>query len=168
MEFWADKYVGKVWFTDVKEYQGDKMCILLVLHVLNQEIQFEILSSDKKRLQLTSAEWYNEAPKSFIEGASTYGETIHHARDLREFDVPFFKIDGAVQHCGVMIDNYGRFLHQQKTNTAHISRINSPLWDKRFFAGIKKLPDDPKAKIYAPAGEYFISLVAAFSHANEK
>jgi hypothetical protein len=39
---------------------------------------------------------------------------------------------------------------------------------KRFFAGIKKLPDDPKAKIYAPAGEYFTSLVAAFSHANEK
>ncbi len=39
---------------------------------------------------------------------------------------------------------------------------------KRFFAGIKKLPDDPKAKIYAPAGEYFTSSVAALSHATEK
>lgn len=39
---------------------------------------------------------------------------------------------------------------------------------KRFFAGIKKLPDDPKAKVYAPSGEYFISSVAAFSHASEK
>jgi len=39
---------------------------------------------------------------------------------------------------------------------------------KRFFSGIKKLPDDPKAKIYAPSGEYFISIVSAYSHANEK
>ncbi len=39
---------------------------------------------------------------------------------------------------------------------------------KRFFAGIKKLPDDPKAKVYAPAGEYFFSSVAALSHAVEK
>lgn len=39
---------------------------------------------------------------------------------------------------------------------------------KRFFAGIKKLPDDPKAKIYAPAGEYFTSSIAALSHASDK
>ena len=39
---------------------------------------------------------------------------------------------------------------------------------KRFFAGIKKLPDDPEAKVYAPSGEYFTSSVAALSHANEK
>ena len=39
---------------------------------------------------------------------------------------------------------------------------------KRFFAGIKKLPDNPKAKIYAPSGEYFTSSVAAISHAVDK
>ena len=39
---------------------------------------------------------------------------------------------------------------------------------KRFFAGIKKLPDDPTAKIYAPADEYFTSSTAALSHASEK
>lgn len=39
---------------------------------------------------------------------------------------------------------------------------------KRFFAGIKKLPDDPKKKIYAPSGEYFTSSVAALSHCGEK
>jgi len=39
---------------------------------------------------------------------------------------------------------------------------------KRFFSGIKKIPDDPKSKIYAPSGEYFISLNAALSHAVEK
>ena len=39
---------------------------------------------------------------------------------------------------------------------------------KRFFAGVKKLPDDPKAKIYAPSGEYFTSSVAALSYVSEK
>ena len=39
---------------------------------------------------------------------------------------------------------------------------------KRFFAGIKKYPDDPKAKVYAPSGEYFTTSVAAYSHAQEK
>jgi hypothetical protein len=39
---------------------------------------------------------------------------------------------------------------------------------KSFFAGIKKLPDDPKAKIYAPSGEYFTSSISALSHINEK
>jgi hypothetical protein len=39
---------------------------------------------------------------------------------------------------------------------------------KEFFAGIKKLPEDPKATVYAPAGEYFSSSVAALSHCGEK
>lgn len=39
---------------------------------------------------------------------------------------------------------------------------------KRFFSGIKKLPDDPKAKVYAPSGKYFYSLNDAMGHANDK
>ena len=39
---------------------------------------------------------------------------------------------------------------------------------KQFFSGIKKLPDDPEAKIYAPSGEYFNSLAEALSHASDK
>ena len=39
---------------------------------------------------------------------------------------------------------------------------------KRYFAGIKKLPDDPKAKVYAPSGEYFSTIMSAYSHASEK
>ena len=39
---------------------------------------------------------------------------------------------------------------------------------KRFFSGIKKLPDDPKAKVYAPSGEYFTSSISAITHAGEK
>ena len=39
---------------------------------------------------------------------------------------------------------------------------------KRFFAGVKKLPDDPASKVYAPSGEYFTNSVLAFSHAHDK
>ncbi|KKN17255.1 hypothetical protein LCGC14_0967610 [marine sediment metagenome] len=39
---------------------------------------------------------------------------------------------------------------------------------KRFFAGIKKLPDDPKTPVYAPSGEYFSSSNGAYTHASEK
>lgn len=39
---------------------------------------------------------------------------------------------------------------------------------KMFFAGIKKLPEDPKAKVYAPSGEYFTTIKAAFSYASDK
>jgi len=39
---------------------------------------------------------------------------------------------------------------------------------KQFFAGIKKLPKDPKAKVYAPSGEYFSNAMSALSHVKEK
>lgn len=38
---------------------------------------------------------------------------------------------------------------------------------KCFFAGIKKLPSDPKKKVYSPSGEYFTSISAALSYAVE-
>ncbi len=39
---------------------------------------------------------------------------------------------------------------------------------KRFFAGIKKYPKDPKKKQFAPSGEYFTNILSAFSHASQK
>jgi|TARA_Y100000310_G_C20652432_1_gene800171 hypothetical protein len=39
---------------------------------------------------------------------------------------------------------------------------------KRFFSGIKRLPENPKAKVYAPSGEYFSTLHGALSHAAKK
>jgi hypothetical protein len=39
---------------------------------------------------------------------------------------------------------------------------------KRFFSGIKRLPDDPTKAVFAPAGEYFTTIAGAFSHASEK
>lgn len=39
---------------------------------------------------------------------------------------------------------------------------------KCYFAGIKKIPRDPKKKVYSPSGEYFINIIAAFSYASQK
>lgn len=39
---------------------------------------------------------------------------------------------------------------------------------KRFFSGIKRLPENPKATVYAPYGEYFPNMQSALSHAGEK
>ena len=41
----------------------------------------------------------------------------------------------------------------------------SERFGKSFFAGVKKMPKDPKKKAYSPSGKYFPSLRAALSHA---
>lgn len=38
---------------------------------------------------------------------------------------------------------------------------------KSFFAGVKKMPTDPRKKSYSPSGKYFTSLQSALSHAHE-
>ena len=39
---------------------------------------------------------------------------------------------------------------------------------KRFFAGVKRLPKDPRKKVFAPSGEYFSSLHGALSFASRR
>ncbi len=43
----------------------------------------------------------------------------------------------------------------------------SQRYGKSFFAGIKKMPKDPKKKAYSPSGKYFPALRSALSHATE-
>ncbi len=43
----------------------------------------------------------------------------------------------------------------------------SERYGKSFFAGIKKMPKDPKKKAYSPSGKYFPALRSALSHATE-
>ncbi len=43
----------------------------------------------------------------------------------------------------------------------------SERFGKSFFAGVKKMPKDPKKKAYSPSGKYFPALRAAISHASE-
>lgn len=41
----------------------------------------------------------------------------------------------------------------------------SKRYGKSFFAGVKKMPKDPRKKSYSPSGKYFSSLRSALSHA---
>jgi len=43
----------------------------------------------------------------------------------------------------------------------------SKKYGKMFFAGVKKLPKNPKKKAYSPSGKYFPTLAGALSHAAE-
>ena len=69
-------------------------------------------------------------------------------------------------------DSYHRWEgHDFTTNSNYFVVVGPSITqerEKRFFAGIKKLPDDPHAKVYSPNGEYFITLYEALSHAREK
>jgi hypothetical protein len=61
--------------------------------------------------------------------------------------------------------------HDYTTNSDYFIVLGPALTKdgkKKFFAGIKKLPKDPKAKIYAPSGKYFDSINDAMGHANFK
>jgi len=43
----------------------------------------------------------------------------------------------------------------------------SKRYGKSFFAGVKKMPKDPRKKAYSPSGKYFPSLRSALSHASD-
>ena len=43
----------------------------------------------------------------------------------------------------------------------------SKRYGKSFFAGVKKMPKDPKKKAYSPSGKYFPSVRGALSHASK-
>ncbi len=43
----------------------------------------------------------------------------------------------------------------------------SKRYGKSFFAGVKKMPRDPKKKAYSPSGKYFPSVRGALSHASD-
>lgn len=61
--------------------------------------------------------------------------------------------------------------HDYTTNSDYFVIVGPSLTKegrKAFFAGIKKYPDNPKAKVYAPSGEYFSNSNSAYSHASDK
>ena len=62
--------------------------------------------------------------------------------------------------------------HDYTTNSDYFIVVGpaiDPYGKKAFFSGIKKLPPiEKRKKVYAPYGEYFQSIMAALSHANQK
>ena len=137
-EFWSDKYVGKKWFFDAEGYEGDKMCLLLVLEILKNEAGFDISKKSHQEIKDAGKTWYDVAPTQLVLAAHKYGKTITKIEELKEFDIAFFKLeDNVVRHCGIMIDNYGKFLHQLKDTPTRIDRIQHKHWQDTFFCAIR-------------------------------
>ena len=137
MSFWTDKYVGKKWFFDVPGYDGDKMCILFILHVLRELKGFDIQVDDKDSIKDLPADWYEKAPTEFIDRAIKYGKVIENVSDLKEFDIVFFRMNEKVRHCGLVTATKGMFIHQMNSCPAYIDRLSNPKWLKRFYIGLR-------------------------------
>ena len=66
---------------------------------------------------------------------------------------------------------YIRYQGHDFTTNADYYVVIGPSVDgqqKMFFAGIKKLPRDPEAKVYSPYGEYFDTIKGACAYAQKK
>uniref|UniRef100_A0A6M3JDZ5 NlpC/P60 domain-containing protein n=1 Tax=viral metagenome TaxID=1070528 RepID=A0A6M3JDZ5_9ZZZZ len=137
MKHWSNDYVGRKLFFDEEGYKGHKMCLLLALEILSDKLNFNVFNETKRLIKETEEEWYKEAPYLLVLQSYCYGKTLSRVDELKEFDLVFFKIDNAIKHCGVMIDNYGKFIHQLKDRPVQIDRIRSKHWSKRFFCGLR-------------------------------
>jgi len=137
MYHWSDDYVGRRLFEDEHGYKGHKMCLLLALEILEKHLNFAVYKQTTQLIRDTEENWYEDYPYILVTHAHSYGNTLNNIKDLKEFDLVFFKIDNAIRHCGVMINDYGKFVHQLKDRPVQIDRLSSKHWSKRFFCGLR-------------------------------
>ena len=79
-----------------------------------------------------------EAFTSLENPAEISNKLTAHANQLHEIPSPrplavvtFCIVPPYVSHLGVIIDNYGRFIHAIQDCSVSIENINSPLWHRR-------------------------------------
>ncbi len=113
------------------------------------------------KLLTTSSGFVKEATKKIKDRGINWELSYHDkSKNLKE------KLDKLI---GPM--SYLRFEgHDITTNSQYYVVIGPSVQDnqKLFFAGIKKLPRDPNAKVYSPYGEYFPTIKSAMAYANKK
>jgi cell wall-associated NlpC family hydrolase len=131
MSHWSEKYLGIKYKWGSKKLSEGSDCLRLVEAVLKNEKHYIIKEDDVKE------DWYKDHPSILIDRAVRHGKLITGINNLREFDVVFFKLEGCVDHVGIMTDNYGRFLHQMIKRPSRIESISKPIWRDKFFTGIR-------------------------------
>ncbi len=125
---WSQKYLNIPWLWSGATTKGTD-CRGLVFLALKQEQDFEF---EEETPNDTNCNY------DMIERAVKYGELIKDYRVLREFDVVFFIIDGDIKHMGIMVDKFGRFLHQLDGRVSRISNINEKYWKNKFYAAVRR------------------------------
>lgn len=124
---WSDKYLGIPWQWGGCTLQGCD-CLGVTKLILKNEIDYTIPEDSPCSIG---------SKYRMIEQAIKQGDVIKAEKDLKEFDVVFFIVDGEVRHMGVMIDKFGRFIHQLEGKVSRVSKLSESYWQKRFFVGIR-------------------------------
>jgi len=124
---WSDKYLGIPWQWGGSDFKGCD-CLGIVKLILINEKNYTIPESSPCSM---------DSKYRLIEQAIKKGNVIKLEKDLKEFDVVFFVIKGEVRHMGIMIDKFGRFIHQLEDKESRVSKLSESYWQKRFFVGIR-------------------------------
>lgn len=133
MSKWSDKYIGIKYSFGSRDIEKGSDCLRLVEEIYRIEKNYSVKEGDKP----LTKEWYNQNPNRLIKQAVEHGETITDISQLKEFDAVFFKMGKLIRHMGIMIDNYGHFLHQLEKRTSRVDDIHARHWKKRFYSGIR-------------------------------
>lgn len=127
---WSSEYLNIPWLWRGESNQG---CDCLGL--------FKMIFKDKREYILP-----NSTPNDIYSDYNMYkeglkcGEEIKDIKELREFDVAFFLenvTDKAPRHMGIMVNNFGKFIHQLENRVTSVSDINNTYWQRRFYTGIR-------------------------------
>ena len=124
---WSNDYLNIKW-----KWGGDTReqcdCLGLVKLILKEQINLTFDEVSPKNINDNYETMYR---------AVKYGSTIDSVRDLKEFDLVFFKIKGEVKHIGLMVNKFGYFIHQLENKPSRVSNLNTDYWRNRFYCGIR-------------------------------
>ena len=130
---WSNKYIGIEYKFGSRNLKEGSDCLRLVEEIYRREKGFEIKEDGEPVVE----DWYEQNPERLIREAVKRGDVITDITKLREFDAVFFKMKGVIRHVGVMIDNYGKFLHQLELRKSRVDNLGARHWRKRFYCGIR-------------------------------
>jgi cell wall-associated NlpC family hydrolase len=129
---WSEKYLGIPYKWESRDLSQGSDCLRLIEIVLQKEKNYKIDEDGP-----IDENWFEKEPSRLIEKAIQRGSIIEDIPQLREFDVVFFKMEKCVDHMGIMIDNYGKFLHQLIRRPSRIDRITERHWLDKWFCGVR-------------------------------
>jgi len=133
MNKWSDKYIGRKYKFGSSNLEEGTDCLRLIEEIYKREKNYTVKEDGKP----VTSDWYTQNPDRLIRQAVEHGKTIKDIKELREFDAVFFKMKNVIRHIGVMIDNYGHFVHQLEKRTSRVDDVHGKYWNKRFFCGIR-------------------------------
>lgn len=133
MKKWSNAYIGLPYKFGSRNLEQGTDCLRLIEEIYRCEKNYYIEEDGKP----VTKDWYVQNPERLIRQAVEQGEVIRDVIRLKEFDAVFFKMKNIIRHVGIMIDNYGHFVHQLEKRTSRVDDINARHWRKRFYCAVR-------------------------------